>query len=103
MVKIATMYCVLIVCQVLLRTLYTWSYFFTDRKHEEILFFFYHFCYTAMGAKAQRRMVSYSLGPGTFLAIHKWMLIKQIDRCMQHPWSERSDSGIKAQHNERVI
>ena len=38
MVKIAHIYCVLIVCQVLLRTLYTCPYFFTDSKHEEILF-----------------------------------------------------------------
>ena len=52
-----------------------------ENMKKYFFFFFNHLCYTAMGAKAQRRTVSYLLGPGTFLAIHKWMLIKQIDAC----------------------
>lgn len=64
--------------------------------------YFYHFYFTAIGAKAQRGMVLIILCPGTFLAINKWMCTKQImDECNM-PDKKAQDSGIKAPQNERV-
>ena len=45
----------LLLCQALLSTLYTWPYFLLIANI--IKEYFYHFCFTAMGAKAQRGMI----------------------------------------------